>query len=82
MATDSTILVPRYFTSPKCTTDKVLNVRNVQHALSWMERDGKVIPFNIAWLTLTDGRVIPAVEHLDHMPLLEEVLKALESFNG
>ncbi len=82
MATDPTILVPRFFTRPECTTDKVLNVRNVQRDLFGMKRDGEVIRFIIAWLMLSDGRLIPAVEHVEHLPLLDEVLKALESFNG
>ncbi len=82
MATDPTILVPRFFTRPECTTDKVLNVRDVQRVLFGIESDGEVIPFIIAWLTLTDGRIIPAVEHIEHLPLLDEMLKALESFHG
>ena len=82
MATNSTLLIPRYFTRPECTTDKVLNVCNVQRDLFQKTTDGEVIRFIIAWLTLSDGRLIPAVEHLEHLPLLDEVLKALETFNG
>lgn len=82
MATDSTILVPRFLTRAKCTTDKVLNVRDVQRDLFGMKRDGEVIPFIIAWLILNDGRIIPAVEHVEHLPFLDEVLRALETFNG
>ncbi len=82
MATHPTLLTPRFFTRPECTTDKVLNVRDIQRDLFGMKRDGKVIPFIIAWLTLSDGRIIPAVEHLEHLPLLDEMLKALETFHG
>ncbi len=82
MATDPKLLIPRFFTRSECITDEVLNVRNVQRDLFGMKRDGKVIHFIIAWLTLVDGRIIPAVEHPDHLPLLDKVLKALESSNG
>ncbi len=44
--------------------------------------DGEVIRFVIKSLMLSDGRVIPVVEHLDHLPFLDEVLKALEPFDG
>ena len=48
MATNPKLLIPRFFTRPECTTDKVLNVRNVQRDLFGMKRDGEVIHFIIA----------------------------------
>lgn len=60
----------------------LLHAQNVQRDLFEKTNDGEVIRFVIAWLMLSDGRIIPAVEHPGHLPLLDEVLKALESFNG
>ncbi len=60
----------------------LLHARMVRCDFFERTTDGEVIRFVIAWLMLSDGRVIPAVEHPDHLPLLDEVLRALETFNG
>ncbi len=60
----------------------LLNARIVRCDLFEKTTDGEVIRFVIKSLMLSDGRVIPVVEHPDHLPLLDEVLRALESFNG
>ncbi len=60
----------------------LLNARIVRCDLFEKSTDGEVIRFVIKSLMLSDGRVIPIVEHPDHLPLMDEVLRALESFNG
>ena len=60
----------------------LLHARMVRRDLFERTTDGEVIRFVIAWLKLSDGRVTPEVEHPDHLPLLDEVLKALETLNG
>lgn len=60
----------------------LLNARIVRCDLFEKTTDGKVIRFVIQSLMLSDGRVIPMVEHPDHLPLMDEVLRALESGNG
>ena len=60
----------------------LLNARIVRCDLFEKTTDGEVIRFVIKSLMLSDGRVIPMVEHPDHLPFLDEVLRALESFNG
>ena len=60
----------------------LLNARIVRCDLFEKTIDGEVIRFVIQSLMLSDGRVIPMVEHPDHLPLMDEVLRALESGNG
>ncbi len=62
--------------------EDALHAQTVRHDVFEITSDGEVIRFVIKSLMLSDGRVIPMVEHPDHLPLLDEVLRALESFNG
>ncbi len=60
----------------------LLNARIVRCDLFEKTTDGEVIRFVIKSLMLSDGGVIPVVEHPDHLPFLDEVLKALGTLNG
>ncbi len=84
MIIPSNASVPCFFIRPEAiaSPEDMLHTQIVQRDLFQKTTDGEVIHFIIAWLMLRDGRITPVVEHLEHLPLLDEVLKALESFHG
>ncbi len=84
MPTDANDFFRCFFTREELIKSprSLLNARIVRCDLFEKSTDGEVIRFVIKSLMLSDGRVIPMVEHSDDLPLMDEVLRALESFDG
>ncbi len=76
--------MPRFFTrkglitSPECLLQaQIIRCDIFEKRMD----DQRTCRFHVTWLQLENGRIIPTVERPDLLPLLEEVLDALEALN-
>ena len=65
-------------------SENLMNAQVIRSSLfKKLNDDGTVAcHFDITWLQFPNGQVIPTVARADLLPLLDEVLDALRSFNG